>query len=199
MKNPLVRFGVAMDALLLRELDALAAERGCTRSELFRDLGRGEVGRTQVPKGVSAVGALTLVYDHHVRDLGERLTGLQHELGDDVRAALHVHLGPELCLEVVVMRGRSDRLQAIAERILAMRGVKHGGIQIIPGVVEPEHDHGHAPARSHGHAHAGLSATGTGSSRPSGPARGGRRASRVRSGSPGSRSRPLRPGRSRGG
>src|SRR5215471_4224511 len=126
MKDPLVRFGVAIESSLLRELDALARERQCTRSELFRDLGRGEVGRAKVPKGVDAVGTLTLVYDHHVRDLSEKLTDLQHQLGDDVRAAMHVHLTHELCLEVVIMRGRSDLLENIADRILAMRGVKHG-------------------------------------------------------------------------
>lgn len=139
----LVRFGVAVEASLLRDLDALATQRGCTRSELLRDMGRAEVGRAKVAAAVPAVGALTIVYDHHVRDLSEKLTELQHELGDDVRAALHVHLSHDLCLEVVVLRGRSDRLTAIADRILALRGVKQGGIELIP-------DHG----RVHGHAHA---------------------------------------------
>jgi metal-responsive CopG/Arc/MetJ family transcriptional regulator len=76
MKDPLVRFGVAVEGSLLRELDALARKRGCTRSELLRDLGRAEVGRAKVPDGVDAVGALTLVYDHHTRDLSEKLTAL---------------------------------------------------------------------------------------------------------------------------
>ena len=139
----LVRFGVAVEASLLRDLDALATQRGCTRSELLRDMGRAEVGRAKVAAAVPAVGALTIVYDHHVRDLSEKLTELQHELGDDVRAALHVHLSHDLCLEVVVLRGRSDRQTAIADRILALRGGKQGGIELIP-------DHG----RVHGHAHA---------------------------------------------
>ena len=65
MKDPLVRFGVAIEASLLRQVDALARERGCTRSELFRDLSRAEVGRAKVRKGVTAVCTLTIVYDHH--------------------------------------------------------------------------------------------------------------------------------------
>jgi CopG family nickel-responsive transcriptional regulator len=131
MKPKLVRFGVAIDAPLLSELDALVSERGGTRSELFRDLARAEIGRAKVPRGVDAVGALTLVYDHHVRDLPEKLTELQHELGEEVRATLHVHLSHDLCLEVIVVRGKSNELQAIANRMLAMRGVKHGGIEIV--------------------------------------------------------------------
>jgi CopG family transcriptional regulator, nickel-responsive regulator len=156
MKDPLVRFGVAIEGSLLGQLDALAAERGCTRSELLRDLARGAVGRAKVPKGVDAVGALTLVYDHHVRDLSRRLTDLQHELGDGVRSALHVHLSHDLCLEVVVMRGQSDQLQSIADRILAMRGVKQGGIEIIAGFAasHPKAAHAHAHAHDeHDHQH----------------------------------------------
>jgi CopG family nickel-responsive transcriptional regulator len=154
MKDPLVRFGVAIEGSLLGQLDALAEERGCTRSELLRDLARSAVGRAKVPKGVEAVGALTLVYDHHVRDLSRRLTDLQHELGDGVRSALHVHLSHDLCLEVVVMRGFSDQLQSIADRILAMRGVKQGGIEIIPTSSRASHarEDGHAHGNEHAHA-----------------------------------------------
>jgi CopG family nickel-responsive transcriptional regulator len=146
MKSSLVRFGVAIEAPLLAELDAVARERGCTRSELLRDLARAEVTRAKQPKGVSAVAALTIVYDHHVRDLSEKLTELQHELGDLVRSTMHVHLSHDYCLEVLVMRGRSDELAKTAERILATRGVKHGGIEIIAGV-------GDDGAKHHGHQH----------------------------------------------
>ena len=153
MKDPLVRFGVAIEGSLLRQLDALAHERGCTRSELLRDLSRSAVGKAKVPKGVTAVGALTLVYDHHVRDLSNRLTNLQHELGDEVRAAMHVHLNDSLCLEVVVLRGQSDELQEIADRILAMRGVKQGGIEIIAGLPPTPHHGSAARGRGTRHAH----------------------------------------------
>jgi CopG family nickel-responsive transcriptional regulator len=155
-KDPLVRFGVAIEDSLLRQLDALAKERGCTRSELLRDLARAEVGRAKVRKGVDAVCALTMVYDHHVRDLSEKLTELQHELGEGVRATLHVHLTHDICLEVVVMRGVSDQLQVLADRMLAMRGVKQGGIEIITGVTgvvaaeraHHSHDHHDHPHRA---------------------------------------------------
>jgi CopG family nickel-responsive transcriptional regulator len=150
MKTGLVRFGVAFEAQLLSEVDVIARERGCTRSELFRDLARGAVGRAKLPKGVEAVAALTIVYDHHVRDLTERLTQVQHDLGNLVRSTMHVHLSHDYCLEVLVMQGRSDELQAIADRILATRGVKHGGIEIVSGVLESSdharpHDHRAAP------------------------------------------------------
>jgi CopG family nickel-responsive transcriptional regulator len=154
MKDPLVRFGVAIERSLLREIDALTAERDCTRSELFRDLARAEVGRAKVTAGIRATCALTLVYDHHVRDLSEKLTELQHQLGDGVRAALHVHLTADLCLEVIVMQGMSDELQALADRILAMRGVKQGGLEMIAGYGQGHrHEHGHGHDHDHDHDH----------------------------------------------
>jgi CopG family nickel-responsive transcriptional regulator len=139
VKNELVRFGVAMDRVLLEHLDVIVADRGVTRSEIIRDLVRAEVVRTQVPKGVPAFGALTIVYDHHVRDLTEKLTEIQHDLGDRVRSTLHVHIDHDHCLEVIVLRGRSDELQRVAETLLATRGVKHGGIEIVTVPEDPAH------------------------------------------------------------
>jgi CopG family transcriptional regulator, nickel-responsive regulator len=127
----LVRFGVAMEGALLEQFDALVERRGVTRSELLRDLVRAEVARTQIATGVPAYASLTLVYDHHVRDLTEKLTAVQHELGENVRSSMHVHLDSDRCLEVIVLRGRSDELQRVAERLLATRGVTHGGVHMV--------------------------------------------------------------------
>jgi len=131
MKEPLVRFGLALEQSLLRDLDALVRERGGTRSELLRDLARAEVGRAKVREAVDAVAALTLVYDHRKRGLSERLTEIQDKLGEQVRSMLHVHINRDLRLQVLVMRGRADRLQYIAGRLLALRGVKQGGIEFV--------------------------------------------------------------------
>jgi CopG family nickel-responsive transcriptional regulator len=153
-KDALVRFGVAMEGSLLREFDALVAERGVTRSEVLRDLVRAEVGRARVRAGANAVAALTLVYDHHVRDLTERLTDFQHALGDKVVSTLHVHLDHDHCLEVVVMRGPSVEIQSASEKLLATRGVKHGGLEMI--AIKPPakgREAGKRRAQEHGHEH----------------------------------------------
>jgi CopG family nickel-responsive transcriptional regulator len=153
MKDELVRFGVAMEQSLLADLDAIVEARGVTRSELLRDLVRAEVVRARAPKGVPAVGTLTLVYDHHVRELTERLTEFQHQLGEQVRATLHIHLDAERCLEVIVLRGQSDELQTHAERMLATRGVTHGGFEIVTDMSAEPHDHAQPHAHGHSHEH----------------------------------------------
>lgn len=131
MADSLVRFGVAMERDLLHELDHLVEERGSTRSELLRDLVRAEVTKARVASGANAVAALTIVYDHHVRDLTEKLTEFQHALGEKVNSTLHIHLDHDHCLEVIVMRGPSVEIERAAGKLLATRGVKHGGIEII--------------------------------------------------------------------
>jgi CopG family nickel-responsive transcriptional regulator len=163
----LVRFGIAMEAALLAELDQLASARGCTRSELLRDLARTEVARASTRERVPAVAAVTLVYNHHVRQLSERLTGIQHGLGESVRSTMHVHLDHDNCIEVVVLRGRSDQLRDAAEQMLATRGVTHGSVEMITekalqasrthrrsagkGAHEHKHEHAGSGARVHAH------------------------------------------------
>src|SRR5512147_2794661 len=131
MSNNLVRFGVAMEASLIEELDRLCEARNCNRSELLRDLARAEVNRETIQDRVPAFAAVTLVYNHHVRELSERLTALQHDLGEQVRSAMHVHLDHEHCLEVIVMRGRSDQLKEVTGRMLGTRGVIQGGAEYV--------------------------------------------------------------------
>jgi CopG family nickel-responsive transcriptional regulator len=162
-RDELVRFGVAMERSLLRAFDALVKKRKSSRSEVLRDLARAEVTRAQVREGADAVATVTLVYDHHVRDLTERLVELQHGLGAKVRSSMHVHLDHAHCLEVIILQGPAQELQEFADRVFATRGVKHGGIDMIAGartskdrlhVHLHEHDHvGEHAHHSHSHSH----------------------------------------------
>jgi CopG family transcriptional regulator, nickel-responsive regulator len=138
-----------MESSLLEQFDQLVETRGGTRSEAFRDLARAAIAKTQGRRGVEAVGTLTLIYDHHVRDLSEKLTELQHDLGEKIRSTLHIHLDHEHCLEIIVMHGRSDELQAAADRILALKGVLHGAIEVYAHRAERHPHHAEqAPAKS---------------------------------------------------
>ena len=126
--SELVRFGVSMDRDLLTALDALIERRGyANRSEAIRDFIRAEqVRESWEDRTGTAVTTLTLVYDHHVREAGDRLTDLQHDHGDLVRSSMHVHLTHRMCLEVIVMSGEPARIQRLADRLISARGVKHG-------------------------------------------------------------------------
>jgi CopG family nickel-responsive transcriptional regulator len=123
----LSRTGVSLDEGLLNEFDRLITKRGYkNRSEAFRDLIREALLSETVDLNRPVVGTLTLVYDHHVPNLSEKLTDAQHSAGAMVLAATHVHLDHHYCLEVIIMKGRSKEIQGIADRILALRGVELG-------------------------------------------------------------------------
>ena len=126
--SKLVRFGVSMAAPLARQFDRLIRQRGYpNRSEAIRDMVRRELVRRQWENPrAEAVGTITLVYDHHVRELGERLIDLQHAHRERVVSTTHVHLTPDCCLEVLVVRGRAQDLERLADRLIAARGVLHG-------------------------------------------------------------------------
>lgn len=128
----LARIGVAIDEDLLKKFDALIERRGYTnRSEAFRDLIRDALvqDKAAAPEA-EVVGTLTLVYDHHVRQLQERLTHMQHEHHTEIISTLHVHLDHHHCLEVLVLRGRSARVRQIADRLIATKGVQHGRLTL---------------------------------------------------------------------
>jgi CopG family nickel-responsive transcriptional regulator len=128
----LSRIGVAIDSELLEKFDQLISKRGYTnRSEAFRDLIRDElVQKTWESPDASVVGTVTLVYDHHVRMLSEKLTDMQHEFHRSILSTLHVHLDHDNCLEVLVVRGKAAIVEKIADALISTKGVKHGRLTI---------------------------------------------------------------------
>ena len=128
----LSRIGVAIDSDLLEKFDGLIARRGYTnRSEAFRDLIRDElVEKAWESPESRVVGTVTIVYDHHVRLLNEKLTDLQHEFYHHILSTLHVHLDHDNCLEVLVVRGRAADVRKIADSLISTKGVKHGRLTI---------------------------------------------------------------------
>ncbi|MDP9002783.1 MAG: nickel-responsive transcriptional regulator NikR [Myxococcota bacterium] len=148
--SDLSRFGVAMETSLLAQFDQLVRERKSSRSEVLRDLARAEIMLSLSRKRVDAFASVTIVYSHHVRELSEKITEMQHQLGDQVRSTMHVHLDRHRCLEVIVMRGRADKLQLAAERLFATRGILQGSIEIVAATESAdarqagEHRHNHA-------------------------------------------------------
>jgi CopG family nickel-responsive transcriptional regulator len=126
------RFGVSLADELLREFDDLISRKGyASRSEAIRDLIRDYLAEEAWRAGRgTAVGTVTLVYDHHVPDLQEKLTDIQHEHVDTVVSTLHVHLARHRCLEVLVVRGKPNKIRSLADRLIGARGVKHGKLTL---------------------------------------------------------------------
>jgi CopG family transcriptional regulator, nickel-responsive regulator len=123
----LSRTGISLEQDLLVGFDKLIARRGYkNRSEALRDLIREALLADVIDSNKAAVGTLTLVYDHHIPNLSQKLTEMQHHAGSMVLAATHVHLDHDYCLEVIIIKGTSRAIQKIADRMIAMRGVELG-------------------------------------------------------------------------
>jgi CopG family transcriptional regulator, nickel-responsive regulator len=124
----LCRIGVAINDDLLEEFDKLIGKRGYTnRSEAFRDLIRNElVHEVWETSDAVVFGTVTLVYDHHVRMLTEKLTELQHQFHSSILSSMHVHLDHDNCLEVILVKGKAPVVQKLANALIATKGVKHG-------------------------------------------------------------------------
>ena len=144
--NELVRFGVSIEDSLLERFDKRIHEKGyMNRSEAIRDLIRDDLVDQEWTGDEETVGTLSIVYDHHTRDLSSKLTHLQHSFDGEIRAVLHVHLDHHNCLEVLVVKGKAHVVQTFADKLVGTRGVKHGKLsmtttgKIIPSKVVEHH------------------------------------------------------------
>lgn len=125
----LARFSVAVPEDLLREFDGLIARRGDihNRSEAIRDLMRTALVQDSLrTPDEQVIGSLTMIYDHHTGDLTRRLDEIQHDYTAEIVSTMHVHLDHHNCLEILALKGLGSRVYELADRLLGLRGVKHG-------------------------------------------------------------------------
>jgi CopG family transcriptional regulator, nickel-responsive regulator len=132
MAEALERFSISMRGDLLRKLDNLVKTKGyANRSQAIADMVKSSLveHHGQQPEGEIA-GSITLVYDHHKRNIQSLLTRIQHEYGGLIIAALHAHLDHHNCMELLAVRGKARDVKRLADRLQAARGIKHGKLTI---------------------------------------------------------------------
>jgi CopG family nickel-responsive transcriptional regulator len=163
VKDPLVRFSVAIGGELLQRFDQYRElHRHPNRSEAVRGLMRAALLEEVITNDESeAMGVVTLIYDHHASRISQRLTDLQHHHLDQVVTTTHVHLDERRCLEVILLRGPALEVRSLADDLIGTKGVETGRLVLasakaIPGANGEGghvHDHEHEHAHPHPHAH----------------------------------------------
>ncbi len=131
--SELVRFSVAMPNDLMSSLDEYASRRGNgkNRSEVIRDLVRDALVAESVEDPEALIfGTLTMVFNHHASDLRDKLDSIQHNHVHEIISAVHVHLDHENCLEVILMRGKSNVIRSISDALLGTKGVSNGKLVV---------------------------------------------------------------------
>lgn len=128
----IARLSLSLPNGLAGELDGLVtAKDAASRSALVADLVREAVTEHRSRRGRQVVaGAITLVYDHHARNLQAKLTDLQHDAEGLIISVMHVHLSHHDCLEVLAVRGAAAKVRGLADHLAAVRGVKHAKLTI---------------------------------------------------------------------
>ena len=126
------RVGISFEPELLNSFDQLIRKKGYTnRSEAIRDLVRKALVEEQVRAGNGEViGTLTYIYNHHEGDVNRRLMNLQHDHHTEILFTSHVHMSHEMCLEVLIVKGKAGNVTRLTDNIKAIKGVKHGEMVI---------------------------------------------------------------------
>lgn len=121
------RFSISMEEDLIEKFDSHLERRGYSnRSEAVRDMVRKALIEEEWQSGEEVVGVITLVYDHHQRQLQEKLTDIQHDHHGMIISATHVHMDHHNCLEVIIVKGEASKIRAMADLLKAAKGVKSG-------------------------------------------------------------------------
>jgi len=127
--SELIRFGVSLPDDLLERFDTEISQKGYqNRSEALRDLIRNYLVKRDLDKNEEIVGVLSLVYDHHVPNLSDKLNDLQHDHYQNILSTTHIHLDHRNCLEVIILKGKYSEVKPSADKIIGIRGVKHGDL-----------------------------------------------------------------------
>ncbi len=151
------RFTISLDEELARAFDALIADRGYSnRSEAVRDILRGQIEASRLARedAPHCIANLSYVFNHHERELAERVTQDQHAHHDLCVATLHAHLDHDNCMESVILRGPTDAVRAFADALIARPGIRHGQLNLVSAEFrEQPHSHSHAHPEGHGYPH----------------------------------------------
>lgn len=131
MSNKLIRFGVSLPENLITKFDQhIHNKEYPNRSEAIRDLIRKTLIEEEIAGDQSVIGVLHLLFDHHKRDLSDKLTDIQHDHHDVIISSTHVHLDHNNCLEVIMLKGKASVIRSLSNRMIATKGVKHGQLYL---------------------------------------------------------------------
>lgn len=129
--SELTRFGVSLEKKLLDRFDVLIRERKYTnRSEALRDLIREELVKKRWEEDTEIAGAITFVYDHHKRELLNRIIDIQHDFRDIIVSTQHIHLDHGNCLEIVAVRGNARKVERVADMLRSVKGVRYSTLSM---------------------------------------------------------------------
>jgi len=129
--SDLVRFGVSIEKDLLEKYDAkIQDSEYSNRSNAIADLIREDLIEQEWQNNSVITGVITIVYDHHKKDLLNNITNIQHDNHKLIISTQHIHLDHDYCFEIVVVKGKPKLLNELCRKIKAANGVKHSKLNL---------------------------------------------------------------------
>jgi len=111
--SKLVRFGVSLEEDLLVKFDNhIKKHKYTNRSEALRDMIREELVKKEWTENKEVTGAITLVYDHHTRELVTKVLDVQHDS------------------QIIVTKGKSKEIEELYQKLKSIKSVKHAGFMM---------------------------------------------------------------------
>ena len=129
--SKLIRFGVSLEDDLLNKFDRhIKRHKYTNRSEAIRDLIRSELIKEEWTENKEVTGAITIVYDHHTRELVTKVLDVQHDYHTCILSSQHIHLDNHNCFEIIVTKGKSKEIEELYQKLKAIKSVKHAGFMM---------------------------------------------------------------------
>jgi CopG family nickel-responsive transcriptional regulator len=127
------RIGVSLENDLLAAFDKVISDKGYkNRSEAIRDLIRSNLSQIKLEhKKTPAIGAIFLIYDHHTAHISSVFKKLQHHKPIKTISSIHVYIDKYNCLEILLLRGLACDINKFGEKMISLRGVKHGYVNLV--------------------------------------------------------------------
>jgi CopG family nickel-responsive transcriptional regulator len=142
----LARLSVSLPAELLAQLDAMVADRGLpSRSQMISELIRHALAEhSEGLEGAILAGTITLIYCTESGRVRQALAQAQQAYLKEVISSQHIFLEDDQSLEVLVVQGPAERLQALCDELRRIRGVQQIKLATTTALLPPLHAHGEA-------------------------------------------------------
>ena len=119
------RISITLPEEVLRDLDEVMKMIGAqNRSKVISNAIISYISATRWMLGEGLVsGSITLIYDHERGDAVRKITRIQHEFTNIIKATIHVHLSERLCLEIISVVGEVEKLKNLLNELREIKAV----------------------------------------------------------------------------
>ncbi len=133
------RVTISLPDAVYQQFEGLMQERGFqNRSQAIAEVLTQHIADYYSLKGNRLMaGTITLFYDHKRHGIKQQIADIQHENIREVISSLHVLLQNSNTMEVILVQGPAKRLRQIANKLLAVKGVLAGRLNLTRTLMPP--------------------------------------------------------------